>query len=798
MKSILNDLRLGFRTLWIAPRFSLVALLTLVLGIGANTLVFSILDALFFQSAFTDPGHLVLVSNQYPEITSTPASYPDFLLWREQNHVFANIVAVFNNNLNFAGRVEPERVRTAAISGGFFQLFGTEPKFGRLFLPSDHREGALRVCLVSEGFWKQELSSDPGVLSLSLFFNGVSYQVVGVMPPNVPDLRSTTKTDVWIPLEASPPWKVRGQNYLSVIARLKPGKSVATAQSELQLIQEQINKQFPDYKHSLNIARFSDVILGNSKQTLLALVVAVVFVLLIACANVANMVLARGTDRIREFAIREALGGSRFRLVRQLLVENFCLMLVAGVLAVIASFGVISILLRFWPPSLRQPNSISLDWHILAFTGILLFLCTILVGLIPALRFWTLNLMNSLKESGATQVTSGRRQSRLRNVFAVCEIAFASVLLISSVISTRNFIKLLYTDPGFEAARLVTVRSSLPSSQYPETQQKIHYLEEVLSRIRQVPGVQSAGATSFIPLLGGGQTSSFNVEGREYASGQTPFCEKYVVSPGYIETMKIPLLSGRLFNEDDRAGGIKVVVINRALAEKIWSRQDPIGQRIGVNAGEWQQVIGVVGDIKGTGLGEPWQLQAYVDAEQYANPELNFVVRTQIAPSAIFKPLKQAIWSVDSKLPLIGMATMEEVMENSISAPRSSAWLLGIFSVLATALAMLGIYGVLAYSVAQRTHEFGIRLALGARRATILTIVLRSGIGLWLVGVTIGIGIFLLTSRFLNILAPGTGEDNLLSFWVTTGLLLVVVVLASYLPANRATNIDPMRTLREG
>ena len=795
MESVMRDLRYGCRMLLKSPGFTLIAILTLGLGIGANTAMFSIVDAAMLRLPFKHASRVVAVENLYSASEHTPASFPDFQDWRQQNHVFSDLAASFQSNFNFTGGREPERISGTYISQGYFGLFGSNPALGRGFSPQDHKKGAASVCLISEEFWRREFNSDHAVLGRTLALDGVAYTVVGVMPSHTPDLHAPPRSDVWIPLEPKPPYDAHGTNYLQIIGRLKTGAAVSQAGSEMQLIQNRINAQFPENQHDLALLPIRDVLLGDTRPLLLVLLAAVGFVLLIACANVANLLLARATARAREFAVRDALGARRSRLVRQSLAESGLLAIFGLSAAALLTEPAASLLLHFWPEKLRKPEAIAFDWRIAAFATAVTVVTVLLFGLAPALFASRPDINLVLKES-IHRATDSRSHRRLRSMFVISEIALALVLVIAAMLTLRSFDRLLHTDPGFSSQSLLTARIALPATRYSNAA-AVRFFQDLLSRMRVLPGVQSVSASASVPLSGGGQTGDFRVEGRQFAAGQEPFAEEQFVTPEYFQTMQIRLVKGRYFTDADREGSQKVVIINETMAKHLWPGQDPVGKRIGILGGmdEWNPVVGVVADVKSNGLNEAAPLQAYLSYAQYPGRDMFVEVRSS-TPAAAIPSLKRLVLEMDWQQPVSNVALMDQLLSRSVSGQRASTFLLTVFAGLAILLALIGIYGVMAYTVSQRTHEIGVRMALGAGERDIRNTVLAMAVRMSLWGIGAGILAALALTRFLRGLLFGIGTNDPSIFLASALLLAGAALLASYIPARQAVKVEPLRALR--
>ncbi len=796
METLIQDIRYAVRTLAKTPGFTLIALLTLALGIGANTAIFSILDGVMLKLPFKDAEHLAVVTAYYPDAGDTPTSYPDFVQWRERNAVFSTLVAEFNNNFNYVGKRDPERLFGSLISEGYFQLLDIKPKLGRLPSAEEHRKGATPVCLISDALWKREFNSDSRAPGQAITLSGLTYTIVGVMPPGVPEIDSTNPADIWVPLEARPRWEAHGFNYLRVLGKLKPGVTAQRAKADIEVIQSGIDAQFPANKHAVHVTALPDFLVGNTRPILFVLLGAVGFVLLIACANVANLLLARATGRSREFAIREALGAGRPRLIRQLLTESLLLALTAGLCGVLMSQWAVRAMLHFWPENLRRPEQVSLDPRVLAFTTGVLVLAAVVFGLAPALLASRTNVNTHLKESGRG-ASDSRGHKRLRSVFVVSEIALATVLLVGATLMLRSLSRLQRTDPGFDAHGLLALRIPLPSSRYAKPEQQSQFFEKLLAATRNLPGVKSVAATSYLPFADG-VTADFKVEGVTFPSDHAPFAEVHVISPDYFSTMSIPLIKGRWFSDQDRTTTAKVLVINRTMAEKIWPGQDAIGKRVDIGFSEkpeWAEVVGVVGNIKADALDTPPAMQVYASYQQLPMMTMSLLVRSAGDPASLIEPVKHAVAGIDSQQPVSESIMMDELISLSVARPRSSTFLLAVFAGLAMLMASIGIYGVMAYSIAQRVHEIGIRMALGARSGEILRMVLVSGMRLTMIGAGAGTITALILARFMRTLLFGITGTDPITFAVAGLALGGTALLASYLPARRAAKVDPMVAL---
>ena len=795
METFLQDVRFAIRMLKKNRGFTLVAVATLALGIGMNAAVFSIVDAVILRLPFEKPEQLMELENSYSDSDVTPTSFPDFLEWRKQNHSFTHLVAFFHASFNFTSGKEPERIRGSYFSRDYFALLGMQPLLGRTLLHQEHEKGGGHVCLISAAFWRREFGSDPGVLGRSVTLDGMSYAVVGVMSSSPLELQATRPSEVWIPLEPNPPYESHGTNYLQVVGRLTEGSTRASATSEVRVIQDRINAQFVPNKHDVVLQPLTDVLLGDTRPMLRILLAAVGLVLLIACANIANLLLARGTGRAKELAVREALGASRGRVVRQLLTESLILALVALVAAVLLTRGITQLFLKVWPEFLSTPQ-IVLDWRVAAFAAAISLAAVVLFGLAPALLASSTNLGLAMKE-GSTRSTGSRGHGRLRSIFVAGEITLALVLVISSVLTLRSFNRLLHTDLGFNPENLLTARIGLPDARYsPEAGQR--FFKELLSRMASVHGVQSVATTAYVPLGDGGQTGDFRVEGRPSQGGQGPFAENHFVSTGYFQTLQIPLLHGRLFTETDREGTPKVVVVNNYLARQLWPGQDAVGKRLGVLGApnDWSEVIGVVADVKAQGVTTPPQMQIYVPAQQHPVTDMYVVIRGASDAGDLLPVLKSTVFEMDSQQPVSNVAFMDQLLSRSLSGSRGSTLLLGVFAALAMLLAGIGIYAVMAYSVSQRAREIGIRIALGASLWDIHGMVIGMCIRVCAWGLGAGVLIALAVTRFLRSLLFGISATDATTFAASVLLLTGAAVVASYIPARRAAKVDPAVALR--
>ena len=794
MEMLLRDIRHAFRMLRRAPGFTVVAVMTLALGIGANTAVFSIVNGVLLRLPYPKPDQLMLVSNTYPDSGITPGSYPDFLEWRKQANNFQALGAIASNNFTLLGRGEPRRIPGAFISEGYFAMLGIHPVLGRELNAEEHTAGGAPACVISRELWRREFGGGADALGKSLALNGKEYTIVGVMPTVTPDFLS--RREVWIPLEPHPPYDRHGTNYLRVVGRLKPGATPEGARKELDVIQAAINKQFPMNEHGIDVGRVDTALLGDIRPLLLTLFAAVAFVLLIGCVNLANMLLARGTGRAREFAIRRSLGATRAMLVRQALVESLLISLLGGAVGILLAYGGANSVMPYLPSNLR-PDALSLDPRVLLFTLAASLAAGLAFGLVPALRVSGGDAKTSLKE-GTQQAGETRGNRRLRAVLVAGEVALATVLVSGASLTMISLYRVLHASPGFNALGLATMQVPLSSVRYPDGAAQLRFFQNLVERVRAIPGVQSASATAFVPFGPGGQTGDFEYEApghKAFPPGHSPFAEDHFVLPGYFHTMQIPLLRGRDFDGHDRKDAPKVAIINESMARRLWPGEDAVGRRIQI-LGDWQEVIGVAADVRPGSLTLPAELQVYLCAQQYPSDDMAIVLRAAGDPLAAASAAKAAVFALDPMQPVSNVSSLGLLIDGSLVGARASTVMFGVFGSLALLLASIGVYGVTAYSVSRRVREFGIRMALGAEQGDILRLVVGTDLRVVAAGMAVGIAAALPLGKFLRHLLFSVSEADPASSLVAVMVLGGVALLAMYLPARRAARVDPLVALR--
>ena len=819
MNGLLQDLRYGLR-MWIKnPVFTAVAIFTLALGIGANSAIFSVINAILFrQLPYENSEQLVLLWGNDPKAQlasrELPVSVGNFLSWREQSQAFSQLAAFRAWPFIVTGGNNPERIWGARVSGNLFQLLGVKPVLGRDFLPEEDVAGGAPVVMISHNLWQRRFGSDPSVIGKDLQVDGKSYMITGVAPSGFgfPEatgmptlLRFPEHTDLWMPLAFTDKEKVnRTTNNLAVIGRLKPSLKVEQAQAEMSNIVSRLAQQFETNKNlNVLVSPLHEQMVRQSRATLYVLLAAVGFVLLIACGNVANLLLARAAARQREVALRVALGAKRSRLVRQLLTESLMLSLTGGLLGLFIGIAGYSVLVALSPPGLLYTKDIGLDFRVLGFTVLLSIVTGIIFGLVPALQASKTNLQGVLKESGRGS-TGSRSHNRFRSLLVVSEVALALMLLIGAGLLINSFLRLQKTTLGFNPQNTLTMEIMLPfmpPSPYAEDEQRMSgFFTNAIDRIATLPGVTAAGATTSLPLSGGVQSAKFTA--RELpvpAPGQEPTAQYAVITPDYFRTVETPLLRGRAFNNQDTSTAPPVIIINETCARSLWPNEEAVGKHLTIGFEDvTREIVGVVGDTKQSDIDIAAKPAMYLPHLQSPTPLMTMVVHTTSDPTALNAAIRNQISSVDKDVPVSNVMTMEKVVSTSI-APRSfNMVLLSIFAVVALILAIVGIYGVLSYSVTQRTHELSLRMALGAQQNDVLKLVLSQGMKLIVIGVVIGlVGAFILM-RLISSLLFGVNPSDPLTFGLIAGLLSVVALVACYFPARRATKVDPIMALREG
>jgi putative ABC transport system permease protein len=808
METLIKDIKYGVRGLLKKPGFTVIALITLALGIGANTAIFSVVNAVLLRPLqFKDPEQLVVVWEDatfagFPRNTPAPANYVD---WKNQSQSFADMAASAETSFNITGDGEPERVSAFAVTANFFPLFGVQPLIGRNFLPEEDRPGANKVTLLSHSLWQSRYGGDKQILNRDILLNGEKHTVIGVMPPGFQFIESEVR--VWVPIAFEPEDLAnRGGHYLNVVARLKPGVSLDQAQADMNAVMARLAKDYPEEtmegKLGAVVMPMREQLVGEARGSLIVLLIAVAFVLLIACANVAGLLLARAVGRRREIALRVALGASRGRVVRQLLTESLLLSIVAGVLGSLMAFWSFTFLQGLVPEEMALSTNLQLDTRILGFTLLISIVTGIIFGLVPALQSANIDLNDALKQSSTRMTSTGR----LRSTMIVFEVALSLVLLVGAGLLIQTLFQLFRQYAVLEPEKVLTMRTILPREKYKEPQQRSNFYKQVLQRVENLPGVESAGYSTSVPLSWKGGTSGFYPEGLTAPiAGMAYDANHRQVSANYLKTMNVPLREGRYFDERDNAQSMPVVIINETMARQYWPGENALGRRLKIGdpnepGKQWKQIVGIVADIRQMGIDEPVKAEMYLPYEQIIDwpgyVPRDLAIRTSGDTTNLVSSVRQAIREVDPDQPVSNVATMAELLGEEAAQRRMGMIMLVAFAALALLLASLGIYGVLAYFVTQHTNEIGVRLALGATPRNILFLVLKKGMGLTLVGVVIGLAASFALTRLMSSLLFGVKAADPLTFIAVPLVLGTVALLACAIPARRATKVDPMVALR--
>ena len=802
MSAILQDLKFAVRMLVKSPGFTVVAILTLALGIGANTAIFSIVNAVLLRPLpFKNSSQLVVLRETYKIVGNVSVSYPDFLDWRQQSDSFAAMSVINNVNFNLSGVAQPESIDGYAVSPNFLALLGVRPVLGRDLLPSEERPGTAPVILLSYQLWQSHLGGDPGVIGRSITLDGRSFSIVGILPPT---FRFLDTTDVIVPIGVfAAEFTDRAQRGdMDVVGRLSPGVALSQAAVEMETITARLAAQYPqsNYGFGAHLESLRDAFSGDTRLAVLVLFGAVVFVLLIACVNVANLFLVRGAARAREIALRLAFGASRGRVIRQMLTESFVLAVCGGVLGIILGAWGISGLGYLLHANSLQTMGVRMDLGVFLFAAAMIVLVSFAFGLIPALQATRPDLHETLKEGGRS-ATSTRGQHRLRGALAIAETALALVLLVGAGLMLKSLYHLIQVSPGFQPARVLYMEMDLRSDQYSKDPAILNFWQQVLDRVRVIPGVQSAALGTVVPLTGNHRRSDITIEGLPVpAPGEFPHPDRHTISSGYIATMGIPLLRGRNFSDADNETAPDVALVNSTLARRFFTDGDPIGKRFlwgqpGKDE-KWITIVGVVADTRLYGLDNPARLEVYSPYRQRPSADMSLVVRSAVDPASLTSSIRAAVAAIDKDQPLFDIHTMQQLVDDSISTRRLTLVLLGIFSALALILAAIGIYGVMAYSVALRTQEIGIRMALGAQQKDVLRLVLGQGARIAFFGVAIGLATAAALARLLSSLLFSVSASDPFTFATVAALLVAVALLACYIPARRALRVDPIIALR--
>ena len=804
METFGHDLKFAARMLRRNPGFSLLIVVMLALALGANTALFSFADAVLFRPLpFANPERLVLIKGAAGTLVDMGFDHPEkFMQWNHTVQSLEYIAAYDSGRANLSDDRVPERIQVMRVSSDFFPMLGVNPMKGRWFGQDEQQKGRNRLVILSHALWQSRYGGDAEILKKVVHLNGESFQIIGVMPPAFQFAHGGERTDAWMPLAPGDYVLVKDSYFFEVSGKLKAGVAMNTAQAELNLLnqqlqlgEKQIGRNFV-IDTRLSLSPLNEKFAGTLRRPLLILLAAVAFVLLIACANVANLFLTRAVTRNKELAIRSALGAGRWRLARLWLTESLLLSVIGGVLGWLVSIWLIDALVAISPQDVSPINQIGLNWRVMAFCVAVTLLTGLLFGLAPALQSSRPNLVRTLKESGRRSAVG--MSPRLRQALTIGEVAMALVLLIGAALMVKSFRSLLRVAPGFNPERVLTFELAPTMSKYQTPEQRATLYQSVIARIRAVPGVVSVGAISHLPIAhGGGMALPINVEGRA-SSGEVVLGLYQSVTADYFRVMEIPLIAGRYFTEQDRAGVANVMLLNQTLAHQVFPNENPIGKRILLQMGKPTpfEVIGVVGDARTSGLDENTMEEFYLHSLQQPAGFVSITIKTRAAPDSLAGVVRNAVLEVDKDQPLYNLKTMDQHLADSVARRRFPMLILTGFAATALLLSALGLYGVVSYSVAQRTHEIGIRMALGAQASDVLKLIVGNGMALALIGVAAGLaGAFALTRLMAGVLFGVSATDAGTFVTVSAGLI-AVALLACYIPARRATKVDPLVALR--
>jgi predicted permease len=806
METLWQDIRQGLRGFLKHPGFTAIIVITLAIGIGASTTMFSVVNTVLLRRLpYPNADRVVAIQELGADGKRVQVTAANFLDWRAQNTVFQHLAAIKSTTANLLLADQAERISLAVTSANFFDVLGAQPQYGRLFNPEDEQAGHQSIVVIGDSLWRRQFSTDPNAVGKAVTLDGKTYTIVGIAPNG---FQYPDKTEAWLPpLRLAPELnetmdvtQARGMGYLSAVALLKPGVSLAQAGSEMEAITARLREQFPHTNNNRfnRVVSLHDHLIGETHTMLWLLFGAVTFVLVIACANVANLLLANAASRQKEISIRVALGASRWRVVQQVLTESTMLALVGGAVGLLLSFWGLPLITRLLPQDFPRLQEIAIDWRVLSFSLVASVMTGILFGLAPALQSLKADIQEAIKEGGRG-TSSGIRKTRLRSALIVSEVALSVVLLAGAGLLFRTFLHLQAVNTGFAPQHVMTFRLSPSGANYRRDADYTSFYDRTVQRISAIPGVEAVGTINTLPLAKG-PTFRFRIEGRAALTpDKWPAANYRIVSPDYFRAMNVPLLQGRPFTEQDREGAPLVALINEAIARRDFGNENPLGKRVSFGGNGppiWFEIVGVVANVRNLELRDEPAPEIYLSYLQDQFQGTSFVIRSAVQPASLMTSVRQAVQEVDKSVPVADIQTMDDIVSEAVAQPRFNLFLLGLFGCIALALSGAGIYAVTAYTVTQRTHELGIRLALGAQVGDVLRMILRQGMVVISAGMLLGLVVSFGLMRLLKSLLFGVSATDPLTFVGITLVLMLVALLACYIPARRATKVDPLIALR--